>query len=57
MQRALIQFANPDNYALVKDALMRAGRGDLAGGGRGSLIGRARPGNRGRQSRKPDDFS
>ena len=31
MQRALIQYRNPDNYELVKEALLKAGRGDLIG--------------------------
>ena len=31
MQRALIQYRNPDNYDLVKEALIKAGRTDLIG--------------------------
>lgn len=31
MQRALIQYRNPANYDLVKEALLKAGRGDLIG--------------------------
>ena len=31
MQRALIQYKNPANYALVKEALQKAGRTDLIG--------------------------
>ena len=31
MQRALIQYQNPKNYALVKEALLKAGRQDLIG--------------------------
>ena len=31
MQRALLQFKNPDNYKLVYEALMRANRHDLIG--------------------------
>lgn len=31
MQRALLQYKNPDNYKLVYDALMKAGRSDLIG--------------------------
>ena len=31
MQRALIQYRNPDNYDLVKEALIKAGREDLIG--------------------------
>ncbi len=38
MQRALLQYANPKNYALVREALIRAGRSDLIGNGEGCLI-------------------
>ncbi|MEY8337238.1 YgiQ family radical SAM protein [Lachnospiraceae bacterium 62-35] len=38
MQRALIQYRNPDNYELVLEALKRAGRTDLIGFGEGCLI-------------------
>ncbi len=31
MQRALIQYRNPENYKLVKEALLKAGREDLIG--------------------------
>ena len=31
MQRALIQYRNPDNYDLVKEALIKADRRDLIG--------------------------
>ena len=31
MQRALIQYRNPANYELVKEALLKAGRADLIG--------------------------
>ena len=31
MQRALIQYRNPANYNLVKEALVKAGRTDLIG--------------------------
>ena len=31
MQRALIQYRNPDNYDLVKEALIKNGRTDLIG--------------------------
>lgn len=31
MQRALIQYKNPDNYEIVKAALLKAGREDLIG--------------------------
>ena len=47
MQRALIQYRNPKNYYLVKEALEKAGREDLIGFGKECLIrppGGHRPG-------------
>lgn len=38
MQRALIQYRNPDNYDLVKEALIKNGRTDLIGFGPKCLI-------------------
>jgi sRNA-binding protein len=38
MQRALLQYANPKNYDLVHEALIRANRRDLIGNGEGCLI-------------------
>lgn len=38
MQRALMQYRNPKNYQIVKEALIRAGRNDLIGYGPKSLI-------------------
>ena len=38
MQRALIQYRDPQNYALVKEALVREGRQDLIGFGEQFLI-------------------
>ena len=38
MQRALIQYRNPENYDIVKKALRRAGREDLIGFGQACLI-------------------
>jgi len=38
MQRALIQYRNPENYELVKEALLRAGRADLIGFDKHCLI-------------------
>ncbi len=38
MQRALIQYRNPDNYELVKEALTLAGRTDLIGFDKKCLI-------------------
>ena len=38
MQRALMQFFKPDNYFMVREALLKAGRGDLIGNGCDCLI-------------------
>lgn len=38
MQRALFQFNKPENYPLVKKALLKAGREDLIGSGQKCLI-------------------
>ena len=38
MQRALIQYKNPKNYELVRDALFKAGRPDLIGFAKQCLI-------------------
>ena len=49
MQRALIQYRNPNNYELVKEALIKAGREDLIGFDKKCLI---RPRNMGNQNAK-----
>lgn len=38
MQRALLQFNKPENYPLVKRALIKAGRQDLIGAGKRCLV-------------------
>ncbi len=38
MQRALIQYKRPENYELVKEALIKAGRQDLIGFGKECLV-------------------
>jgi hypothetical protein len=38
LQRALLQFFKPENYFEVRDALLKAGRGDLIGSGCDCLI-------------------
>jgi hypothetical protein len=38
LQRALMQFFKPENYFLVRKALLKAGRGDLIGDGCDCLI-------------------
>ena len=38
MHRALIQYKNPKNYDLVREALVKAGRTDLIGNGGKCLI-------------------
>lgn len=49
MQRALIQYRDPQNYDLVREALRQAGREDLIGFDKNCLI---RPG----KARKAEDF-
>lgn len=54
MQRALMQYKNPDNYDLVREALVKAGRTDLIGFGPLCLIpprpiGRNKAGNQHRK--------
>ena len=48
MQKALLHFHKPENYNLVRKALEKAGRRDLVGGGRDSLIP-SYPPSRGKQ--------
>ncbi len=43
MQRALLQYKNPENYDLVKQALIQTGRKDLIGYGSKCLITPVRP--------------
>ncbi|MDR2903325.1 MAG: YgiQ family radical SAM protein [Clostridiales bacterium] len=50
MQRALIQYKLPQNYALVREALLKAGRQDLIGFGKECLI---RPRTAAGRDRKP----
>jgi hypothetical protein len=38
MQRALMQCFKPENYFMVREALLKAGRGDLIGNGCDCLI-------------------
>ena len=54
MQRALLQYARPENYALVKKALIQAGRDDLIGFDRDCLIRprRTKDGKRGQNGEK-----
>jgi len=47
MQRALIQYRDPKNYALVRDALILAHREDLIGSGPKCLIHAPREGKSG----------
>ena len=62
MQRALIQYRNPKNYELVREALVKAGRTDLIGYDKKCLIRPGRSGEQGSQNalkgrtggRKPD---
>ncbi len=63
MQRALIQYRNPKNYDLVREALKLAGREDLIGFGRkclikpGKMTGETIPGKEHRNKNKTDGFS
>lgn len=41
-QRALLQYRNPGNYALVHEALVELGRNDLIGSGKKALIAKAK---------------
>lgn len=43
MQRALIQYRDPKNYELVREALIKAGREDLIGFGEKCLIRPRKP--------------
>ena len=52
MQRALIQYRNPKNYYLVKEALIKAHREDLIGSGPKCLI-RAVPPKMGKPTAPP----
>ncbi|MBQ9989490.1 MAG: YgiQ family radical SAM protein [Lachnospiraceae bacterium] len=53
MQRALIQYRNPKNYELVKEALLKAGREDLIGFDKHCLIRpRSIPGEKERANSK-----
>ena len=52
MQRALIQYRDPKNYYLVKEALLKAHREDLIGSGAKCLI-RAVPPRQGKASAPP----
>ncbi|MEK6589327.1 MAG: YgiQ family radical SAM protein [Nitrospinota bacterium] len=43
LQKALMRFQDPDNYYLVREALIKAGRRDLIGYGRDTLISSYKP--------------
>jgi len=53
MQRALIQYKNPKNYYLVREALQKAHREDLIGSGPKCLIRAIPPGARVQRSAPP----
>jgi len=55
MQRALIQYRDPKNYYLVKEALLKAHREDLIGSGPKCLI-RAIPPRAGGHSAPPKKY-
>lgn len=54
MQRALIQYRDPDNYDLVHEALVKAGREDLIGFDKKCLIPPRKIKPRASKSAKPD---
>ena len=57
LQRALLQYFNPKNKALVTEALKRAGRADLIGSGPNCLIkGDFQPTNSHNKQSKNNDF-
>lgn len=56
MQRALIQYRNPANYDLVKEALTKAHRTDLIGFGQNCLISPRKP-KQNRPEKKEHDHS
>ena len=53
MQRALIQYRDPQNYDLVKEALLKAGRADLIGFGEKCLIPPRKLGGKPAEKAKP----
>jgi uncharacterized radical SAM protein YgiQ len=59
LQRALMQFFKPENYFLVREALLQAGRADLIGTGCDALIPENPPAValQARRERANDDFS
>lgn len=54
MQRALIQYRNPDNYDMVKEALIEGGRQDLIGFGDKCLIPPRKVGKHGFSGKMPE---
>ena len=53
LQRALIQYRNPKNHALVREALRKAGRTDLIGWGPRCLVLPAKKRERGQARKSP----
>jgi uncharacterized radical SAM protein YgiQ len=56
IQRALLQYADPENYDLVREGLKMAGRDDLIGEGKLCLIPERKPGSWGRQTKRSGHF-
>lgn len=52
MQRALIQYRNPNNYELVREALLKGGREDLIGFDKKCLIKPRKMGNQPQERKK-----
>ena len=57
MQRALLQYRNPQNYDLVYEALIRTGRMDLVGHGPKCLIRPTKPKQNAKQTRRSNGKS
>ena len=55
MQRALIQYRDPKNYRLVREALQRAHREDLIGYGKKCLIRPTPPEGKGQVKSKREE--
>ena len=49
LHKAFLRYQDPDNWPLLRQALMRMGRADLIGNGKRHLVPRWQPVNRGRR--------
>jgi len=53
LHKAFLRYHDPENWPLIRRALVRMGRGDLIGHGRECLVPPERPGGARRQSQRP----